>query len=649
MKITYKLVFTLLSIFIFSITFSQNTTEKSNDFDVIKLRAILKKRGVTDKDLKQEIIAFRERQLKIFQANLTKNSSSQKEKTKSKNTTKVAKSTKTVQSITASTLQTATIASCTIDAGERGGYIRYSNSEVLVSTSVSASLSGTYFPSDIYTYNWSLLDPQGTLVGSSIDQNFTFVPHVLGEHPIQLIITDQNGCSTTYNGAIKSLDQCGVTENDRAFGIMAPGDYSNYTTLLPINQTYDLTAYFWYGREDYVNLTFDWNFYDPSGVLIARGNNPVFPITLSVPGYHKVLLNVKDNLTGCTSTNSKIIGSLINNSCTNENPKSEVVKELLMNAVKKLIARSLMGETDQQINASAPDADFNALVPYLKNNSGSSFYNYATVRHSFNESYLADLKFSFSSDRQYDVHFNFQYGIYPYNPEYETIEQLYDRIQYELYVNTSQYISYNEQLNSCYMNIGGRMSSASAPVFDPDDCRTISEIINIDFCPSNCDPVTGIIKIIKKIGYPFQFSNSAITSVLACNQTAFSNKFYADTKTLSIGTQLYLDEQLKNKVESGNTWRKEGINGLVVRIDSDGKIAEFGDCEPSPATNTYGYRAMHPYEHKNTDYVIYIDANGVRRQIDLPRAQPGEDLDTAPCIEIVARSIVTHAGVIECQ
>lgn len=814
MKIRYKLVFTLLSLFIFSIAFSQNTTEKSDDFDVIKLRSILKKRGVADKDLKQEIIAFRERQLKIYTLEKAKKNSSRKEIV-SKNTTSEKNTKKTTKSTAASTLQTAAVASCIIDENDRGGYIMLSNHEPLVNTSVSASLSGTYFPSNVYTYSWSLFDPQGALVGSSTDQNFTFIPTVLGEYSIQLIITDQNGCTTTYNSAVKSLDQCGVTENDRAFGIMAPGDYSNYTTLLPINQTYNLTAYFWYGREDYSNLTFDWNFYNPSGVLIATGNNPVFPITLSVPGYHKVVLNVTDKLIGCTSTNSKVIGSLISNSCTNENPKSEVVKDLLMNTVKKLVARSLMGETDQQINASIPDADFNALLPYLKNNSGSSFYNYATVRHEFNENYLADLKFSFSSDRQYDVHFNFQYGIRPYNSEYETIEQLYDRILYELYVNTSQYISYNEQLNSCYMNIGGRMSSASAPVFDPNDCRTKSEIINIDFCPSNCDPITGIIKIIKDTGYPFQFSNSGITSVLACNETAFPNKFYANTQTLKIGTklytnqslsipvpvsnsfawykvqddttaykidatgkiteiyscsastcnkrfldyvtvvaqepitlnyflpngtevnktfepvprggdqtytfsigacisetsltidgpvlsqtvawndnqnccqatsrayrfsspgrdsaseacsaitfpdtfyaastslgigtQLYLDPELKNKVGSGNTWRQEGIDGQTIRIANDGTVAQFDDCGAGqPATTTYGYRAIHPYEHPGTDYVIYIDANGVEQQIDLPRAGAGENIDTAPCIKIVAQRIVSHSGITSC-
>ncbi|WDF66484.1 hypothetical protein [Flavobacterium sp. KACC 22763] len=808
MKITYKLVFTLLSFFIFSISFSQNTSEKSNDFDVIKLRSILKKRGVADKDLPKEMNAFRTRQQKINRAQKTKNLSNKKVATQ--------KNTLAINSTNISTLRSAA-ASCVIDANERGGYIMLSNYEILVSTTpVTASLSGTYFPSNVYTYSWSLLDPQGALVSNSTDQNFTFTPSTLGEYTIELVLTDQNGCTTFYDNAVRSLDECGITENERSFGIMAPGDYSNSTTSLNMNQAYELTAEFW-RTQNYSNLTFDWNLYSPNGTLITRGTSAEFPITLSVPGYHKVLLNVTDNLTGCKATNSKVIISLMSGSCTEENPKSEIVKGLLLNVVKKLAARTLMGETDQQINNNGPGSDFSSLLPYLKNNTGTSFYNYVSNREqNFNTGYLSEIKFSFSPDRQYDVRFYMGYGIAPFQPEYETVEELYERIEYELYLNTSQYISYNEQLNSCNVSLPTRMANGSSPLFDPDDCRAKSEIVNIDFCPSNCDPVTGIIKIIKDTGYPFQFSNSGITSVLACNETAFPNKFYANTQTLSIGTklfanqslstpvpvsnsfawykaqdntvaykidatgkitdiyscststcdkrfldyvtvvaqepitlnyflpngtevnktfepvprggdqtytfsvaacisetsltidgpvlnktvawndnqnccqtamakafrfstpgrdsaseacpaitfpdtfyaasnslgigtQLYLDAQLKNKVGSGNTWRKEGIDGYTIRIANDGTVAEFSNCGvEEPTTTTYGYRAMHPYEHTGTDYVIYIDANGVQRQIDLPRAGAGEDIETAPCVEIVARSIVTHAGVTTC-
>ncbi|KAF2343093.1 hypothetical protein [Flavobacterium tistrianum] len=807
MKIIYKLVFTLLSFFVFSISFSQNTTEKPNDFDVIKLRAILKKRGVADKDLPSEINAFRARLQKINRVQKTKNLSNKKLLTQKKALA--------VNSTNTSTLRSAATASCVIDANERGGYIMLSDYEILVSsTPVTASLSGTYFPSNVYTYSWSLLDPQGTLVSNSTDQNFTFTPSTLGEYIIELVLTDQNGCTTFYDNAVRSLDECGITENERSFGIMAPGDYSNSTTSLNMNQTYDLTADFW--RPQNSSLTFDWNLYSPNGALIKRGSSPEFPITLSVTGYHKVLLNVTDNLTGCKATNSKVIISLMSGSCTEENPKSETVKGLLLNVVKKLVARTLMGETDLQINNSGPGSDYSSLLPYLKNNTGTSFYNYVSNREqSFNTGYLSEIKFSFSPDRQYDAHFYMGYGIAPFQPEYETVEELYERIEYELYVNTSQYISYNEQLNSCNVRILSRIAGATSPLFDPDDCRSKSEIVNIDFCPSNCDPITGIIKIIKDTGYPFQFSNSGITSILACNETAFPNKFYANTAALNIGTklftnqslstpvpvtnsfawyktqnnataykidatgkitevytcsastcskrfldyvtvvaqepitlnyflpngtevnktfepvprggdqtytfsigacisetsltidgpvlsqtvawndnqnccqatsrayrfsspgrdsaseacsaitfpdtfyaastslgigtQLYLDPELKNKVGSGNTWRQEGIDGYTIRIANDGTVAEFSNCgAEQPTTTTYGYRAMHPYEHTGTDSVIYIDVNGVEQQIDLPRAGAGENIDTAPCIKIVAQRIVSHSGVTSC-
>lgn len=808
MKITYKLVFTLLSFFIFSIAFSQNATEKPNDFDIIKLKSILKKRGVTDKDLPKEINAFRVRLEKINRAQKTKNLSNKKLVTQKKALA--------VNSANTSTLRSAATASCVIDANERGGYIMLSDYEILVSsTPVTASLSGTYFPSNVYTYSWSLLDPQGTLVSNSTDQNFTFTPSTLGEYIIELVLTDQNGCTTFYDNAVRSLDECGITENERSFGIMAPGDYSNSTTSLNMNQTYDLTADFW-RTPNYSNLTFDWNLYSPNGTLITNGNSPEFPITLIVPGYHKVLLNVTDRLTGCKATNSKVIISLMSESCTQENPKSETVKGLLLNVVKKLAARTLMGETDQQINNSGPGSDYSSLLPYLKNNTGTSFYNYVSNREqSFNTGYLSEIKFSFSPDRQYDVHFYMGYGIAPFQPEYETVEELYERIEYGLYVNTSQYISYNEQLNSCNVMILSRMAGATPPLFDPDDCRSKSEIVNIDFCPSNCDPIIGIIKIIKDTGYPFQFSNSGLTSILACNETSFPNKFYANTAALNIGTklftnqslstpvpvtnsfawykvqgnttaykvdatgkitevytcsastcskrfldyvtvvaqepitlnyflpngtevnktfepvprggdqtytfsvaacisetsltidgpvlsqivswndnqnccqatsrayrfsspgrdsageacsaktfpdtfyaastslgigtQLYLDPELKNKVGSGNTWRQEGIDGYTIRIANDGTVAEFSNCgAEQPTTTTYGYRAMHPYEHTGTDSVIYIDANGVEQQIDLPRAGAGENIDTAPCIKIVAQRIVSHSGVTSC-
>lgn len=135
----------------------------------------------------------------------------------------------------------------------------------------------------------------------------------------------------------------------------------------------------------------------------------------------------------------------------------------------------------------------------------------------------------------------------------------------------------------------------------------------------------------------------------ACSAKTFPDTFYAASTSLGIGTQLYLDPELKNRVGSGNSWRQEGIDGYTIRIANDGTVAEFSNCgAEQPTTTTYGYRAMHPYEHTGTDSVIYIDANGVEQQIDLPRAGAGENIDTAPCIKIVAQRIVSHSGVTSC-
>jgi hypothetical protein len=147
-------------------------------------------------------------------------------------------------------------------------------------------------------------------------------------------------------------------------------------------------------------------------------------------------------------------------------------------------------------------------------------------------------------------------------------------------------------------------------------------------------------------GYEFRFSNPGRTSSsLACAQTSFTNKFYAATSTLGIGTQLYTSASLTTPVGSGNLWYQLGIDGISYRIDNTGKVAEIIPCGEEPSVQTYLFRAVHPEGHSGSDYVTYIDADGVQQKYTFPRSP---DSNPAPCEQIEARSIILEIGVVPC-
>ncbi|MFH6994551.1 leucine-rich repeat domain-containing protein [Flavobacterium sp. FlaQc-48] len=144
------------------------------------------------------------------------------------------------------------------------------------------------------------------------------------------------------------------------------------------------------------------------------------------------------------------------------------------------------------------------------------------------------------------------------------------------------------------------------------------------------------------IGYAFRFSSPGRpTSSEVCSQTGFPDTFYAASSSLGIGTQLYLDQNLKTRVGSGNLWRKEGINGLTYRIDNDGKVAETSSC--TPVLQSYWYKADDPVVSPQQDYVVYISEDGDERTAYLSREESGN-----PCQEIIARRIVRAIRVSPC-
>ncbi|WP_281635415.1 beta strand repeat-containing protein [Flavobacterium marginilacus] len=91
--------------------------------------------------------------------------------------------------------------------------------------------------------------------------------------------------------------------------------------------------------------------------------------------------------------------------------------------------------------------------------------------------------------------------------------------------------------------------------------------------------------------YEFQFSNPGRTSTsLACSQTSFTNKFYAATSILGIGTQMYLNADLTTPVVSGDLWYQLGIDGVSYRIDYVGRITETYSCSTPPVSSSNAFQ-----------------------------------------------------------
>jgi hypothetical protein len=162
-----------------------------------------------------------------------------------------------------------------------------------------------------------------------------------------------------------------------------------------------------------------------------------------------------------------------------------------------------------------------------------------------------------------------------------------------------------------------------------------------------CEPITGVIKVVKSPSYSFLFSSGKISSALACQETAFPVKFYAVTSALVIDTQLYLDESLKQPVSNASLWYQYKENAISYKINNSGKIVESNSCvQIPPSTQTYRFYARHPFDHSENDYVIYIDANGVQRTLILTRTT---NVSENPCQEIEAQRIIEENGVGNCD
>jgi hypothetical protein len=165
---------------------------------------------------------------------------------------------------------------------------------------------------------------------------------------------------------------------------------------------------------------------------------------------------------------------------------------------------------------------------------------------------------------------------------------------------------------------------------------------------TDCIPITGTIKIIKKISYPFQFSSEGKnSSELACTETDFPLKFYAASPSLGINSELFLNEGLSQPVANGDLWYQLSINRISYRIDNSGKVAEIKTCSTStaPLTTFYYQGQWHSSDtiHKPeiNCWVTYLDENNIQQKFIVGPVDNG-------CQSIQAVSIITENNVHEC-
>ncbi|PJJ11140.1 hypothetical protein CLU83_4636 [Flavobacterium sp. 1] len=448
---------------------------------------------------------------------------------------------------------------CEIPASERRDYGNYplsiqtinqervtTNSTNLMNTPIKIVFYGYGDKTDSdFIYSWKIFNPIGSLIETSTVAQPVFTPTVIGDYKIELHIIDKVGCVTDYTTTTSVTDICTFSESTRAGSIYLIDDYST-TSFVKINESKELNFRIYY-EDPTKSLSYEWKIYDPNLVLVSEGNQIVFPFTLTKGGFHKVVLVIKDNATGCTTEYTKIIGSLIGNSCTELNPKSVVVKDLYLNLLKKLISRSISGETDAQINASPASAELIALKPYITNGTGDKIYDFTTIKNDTIQ-LISDVKFSFAPNREYDVHVSVPRGLY-YDSDLTT-EELNSYIEKNIYFNLSQYISSDNYLVSCYSQQMSKNANPDRVVLQPGDCTLESEVRYIDFCPTDCAPIEGTLTastVTPVINTSTKFSFGTVAANLTYNWTVTnSGNVVVDTASNTTGLYSFIANTLGN-------------------------------------------------------------------------------------------------------
>lgn len=347
------------------------------------------------------------------------------------------------------------------------------------------------YDSSKFTFKWKLYNAAGSLITTGTQPSFPVTFTSIEEYRIELEAKDLRGCITNLTQLVTPIEPCIYNSGERS-GYIAT-DKSPYDNGLEIyaNESNNLSFYS-YGKpaEDF---TYKWELFNPKGVSISTSEEASFPMTLPSGGEYELHLKITDPSNGCETDMVQGIVCLITDSCTNDNPKSQKVKALYEDLLVNLISRSIQGETDAQINASAPTAEFTALKPYITNGPKDKIYNYvSTARPDEGGTIeITEVRFSFSPGRDYDVNALLGWGI-SYDSKKTSIANLQTAIRDSLYTDLGQYMTSEQFITSCKSRYsGGDKMSKKKDGYDLEYCDFGSQIRHIDFCPGTgvtCDP-----------------------------------------------------------------------------------------------------------------------------------------------------------------
>ncbi|MHC0439213.1 PKD domain-containing protein [Flavobacterium sp. 3-210] len=347
---------------------------------------------------------------------------------------------------------------------------------------------------------WEFVNSDGEVLSTANTKDFNVTPTTIGNYTIKFKTKDKYGCTSEFGKELYVQEPCEYSgENLDGFIGYENENIADLLTI-QINQTKELL--FTPSYEPYRLYSYRWKVYNANDELVESGNNDKLSLTLSNPGLYKIKLEI-ENESGCILHFSKSIKCLIENSCTNNNAKSQIVRSLYFGLLKNLISRSLSNETDEHINASNSTKEYSSLKPYITNRVGDKIYNYTTIRNE--QGKLTSVMFSFSPDRDYDVQIFIKKGLWNYDLTVDgTLKEFANRFESELYLDLSQYTSSSDYLISCYVQDAEHVATqtvqkttklSTTTSSTSNDCYKATEVRFIDFCPTEaCVPTDGVIQ-----------------------------------------------------------------------------------------------------------------------------------------------------------
>lgn len=429
-------------------------------------------------------------------------------------------------------------------------------------------------------FAWSFLSPNGEVLKTGSEPTFDVMPTTIGDYKILLKLTDPvTGCINDFNAILPCVDECRMSDKNRFAYISQDGGYaySNMALYYNLNDTVNFGLYRpWYNDTGKV-FNLEWSLYNPNSELISTSNEVQFPITLTSPGFYKLVANVIDPDTGCSTQLTRSISSMIQGSCTETNERSYHIQDLVTNLVKKLIIRSVVGETDAQINANSVSDEFTALKPFITNSPKDKVYNFVTTRNEYDR--LSNVTFSFSPDRTSDIHISFRDGLYLTNTDLNYLE---NRIRDFIIIDLSQYVSSDQYLGSCSLNYPSNRNQAKS-IIEPDGCFFSSEIKNINFCPPPCTSITGTLK--QSTPEVFVNRNTNFSFETTAADLSYKWTFYnLGNQTSTVYTTSSVDKTYTQQGSYNISLEITDSNGCITSFDKTVVVTLNTNCTPISGT-----------------------------------------------------------------